>query len=294
MENVHQCFDSLGRPFRLVSLAVLPGLKIEIEEGCRNGAIDKAIQEEELSTWIYDAPSWASSILVVASPRALTSLRLSVSGECRDVRIPPTYLDYRRTTRELESELNGLLNPLGFRAETVRLPLKLLAAMSGLVWYGRNNITYLPGFGSFFQLDACYTDLPPACEPGPVRMLEACINCRACVRKCPTGVIREEEFQIHAGRCLTFLNESEKEMPGWVDAGSHHCLIGCMKCQEVCPENRAGMRDIADAGVYSERESAAILGGTPGSTDLLSGLGLTAESGLLARNLRLLFDRGDA
>ena len=284
-----------GRAYRLVSTTIVPELQREISSGCSRGAIDKVLQDEYMPTWVFEAPAWAKSILVLGTPKALTRLRFRFRGQFRDVAVPPTYLGYQKTTREIEKELNTLLRPYGARAETVKLPLKLLAAKSGLVRYGRNNITYRPGSGSFVQLDACYTDLPPTCEPGKAEMLEECGKCRACLRLCPTGVINEEDFQIHASRCLTFMNESDKDIPAWVSSGSHHCLIGCMKCQESCPGNRVVMKNVVQGGTFSEEETEAMLNGTsydqlpPHAVEVISSLSMTADYALLARNLRLVF-----
>jgi epoxyqueuosine reductase len=38
--------------------------------------------------------------------------------------------------------------------------LKRLAVRSGLARYGRNNVTYVEGMGSFLELSASLTDMP--------------------------------------------------------------------------------------------------------------------------------------
>ena len=70
-----------------------------------------------------------------------------------------------RMTRK-DSTLNVLwlraVGKEGYRIATPILPLKLLAVHGGIAEYGRNNITYVSGMGSFMRLTAVYSDMP--CE----------------------------------------------------------------------------------------------------------------------------------
>jgi len=91
-------------------------------------------------------------------------------------------------------------------------------------------------WGGFCRLEARYTNVP---YEGPVRenlRMTACEDCGLCQRICPTGAIGETQV-IDAGHCLCHLNEHKKWMPRWLDKAAHHTLIGCMRCQECCPQN---------------------------------------------------------
>ena len=119
------------------------------------------------------------------------------------------------------------------------MPEKLLAVRSGLARYGKNNITYVPGMGSLHRLAVFVSDLPCVEDNwGEVKTLKTCDGCTACMDACPTGAIVSDRFLIHAERCITFHNERIEEFPEWLDSSWHNCLVGCLRCQWVCPENR--------------------------------------------------------
>jgi epoxyqueuosine reductase len=176
-----------------------------------------------------------------------------------------------------------------------QLPLKLLAACAGLGEYGRNNICYVPGMGSFLQLAACASDLPAADdswrEPA---MMERCQSCTACQRLCPTGAIGEGRFLLHAERCLTFHNERGGPFPGWIDPSWHNALLGCQECQRCCPEDKGVWEWVVEGGSFSEEETALILGGAsreelpPATIEHLHELDLLEDLANLPRNLSVL------
>jgi epoxyqueuosine reductase len=62
---------------------------------------------------------------------------------------------------------------------------------------------------------------------------------------------------------MTYLNEGEDDFPGWVDPSWHNCLIGCMHCQAVCPENKPNRDLVSEMGVFTETETRMILQGLP-------------------------------
>ena len=113
---------------------------------------------------------------------------------------------------------------------------KLLAALSGLGQYGRNNICYVGEFGSYIGLEAHYTDIS---YEGPVRTelrMAACATCGLCRAACPTGAIGDTQV-IDANHCLSMFNEGRGRIPRWIPRTAHHTLSGCLRCQECCPQN---------------------------------------------------------
>lgn len=127
---------------------------------------------------------------------------------------------------------------------------------------------YARGLGSHYRLAAFFSDLP--CEdddwkePG---VMERCEACRAHVRACPTGAIDPERFLLRAERCITFWNEQPKEVafPDWLDRSWHNCLVGCLHCQNVCPENRDVGDFHEDGAEFSEEETRLLLEGAQAS-----------------------------
>jgi epoxyqueuosine reductase len=169
-----------------------------------------------------------------------------------------------------------------------------LAARSGLGAYGRNNVCYVEGLGSFHRPVALISDLPcPEDTWQEARMMERCQTCQACIRACPTGAITAERFLLHAERCLTFRNEKPGSVPfpAWVDPAWHNCLVGCMICQRVCPENKEVLGWIEEGAEFSQEETALLLEGVPSDqlpdalTEKLAQWDLVDLLDILPRNL---------
>ncbi len=177
-------------------------------------------------------------------------------------------------------------------------PLKTLAAMLGLIRYGRNNLAYAEGMGSYLQLFGFATEaiLPPTPCREP-ELLPACSGCRRCHQACPTKVFGEDRFRVQAAGCLTHFNEHEGPWPPGLSFHAHHCLIGCLHCQRVCPANPP-LVVVEDALHFTAEETAAILAADgswkpPGREfeQKLALLGPTRVWNLLGRNLRALLNR---
>jgi epoxyqueuosine reductase len=213
------------------------------------------------------------SLIIVATPDPAVRLTLRWRGRPVFLVLPPTYYDGPRRDGEIIRALEELL-PGGSRLSRINAPKKLLAVRSGLAQYGRNNITYVPGLGSFYRLALLCSDLPSEdsdwVEPST---MSACTSCVTCARACPTGAITEERFLLRAERCIAFWNEQPPEVPfpEWLDKDWHNCLVGCLDCQLACPVNR-GMLQYEDLHPeLTEAEAKAIVSGRPAG-DLPPGL----------------------
>ena len=80
------------------------------------------------------------------------------------------------------------------------MPWKLLAVRSGLAQYGKNNITFIQGLGSFYRLVAFISDLPCAEDNwGEFKSLDDCRNCDACTKACPSGAIGPDALTMADG-----------------------------------------------------------------------------------------------
>lgn len=283
----------------IVSINRLPELQKELEALLKENLIDGLLYDQYLSRFNFSPPAElpaSVAVIVVAMPQPVSRVIFRHRGGTLTAVIPPTYIsrdDNLKVTRLLEE----ILGPEGYRIVRAPLPLKLLAVRAGLGEYGRNNIFYVPGSGSFFRLGAFFTDLSCAAdnwrEP---RLMEQCVDCRACLKKCPTGCISEARIVVRAERCLTYFNESEAGFPEWIQGGWHNALVGCMVCQEVCPANRGLLENVVDAASFSEEETALLLEGGP--PDLLSAatreklgkLEMLEYSDMLSRNLGALIN----
>ena len=236
------------------------------------------------------------SVIIAATARPLTRAVLTVAGEERSVAVPPHYAGYHTRPRRLEEALGAQPALQAYRVALCAAPLKALAAGAGLARYGRNNVTYVPGLGSYLLLAACVSDAPPPqdCDWGEAPLLKRCHHCIACARACPTAAIGGDRFLLHTERCLTLLNESEAPFPSWVDQAWHSCAVGCLRCQQACPENAAVALRVEPPERFDAAETAAVLAGDqatlpPPALAKLARCGLDYSAPLIARNLRALF-----
>lgn len=293
-----------GYESRLVSIHRLAELQKEIGNRHEQGLFDEEFYKERLTHFEFYPPADmpdARSILVLAKPTPQTGVVFQWNGERRTLILPPTYVGYSALPPQIESWLNELLTPLGHSAvKTMRLPLKPLAVRSGLAEYGRNNITYIAGMGSFHHLFAFFTDIPiEHDEWREPQMLERCKNCRACLIKCPTGAIGEDRFLLHAERCLVFHNEKSANVPfpAWIDPSWHNSIFGCMICQHFCPEDRKVRDWVEIRAEFSQEETAALLSASsrdslPVATiKKLDSLELAESLDVLPRNLGVLLNK---
>jgi epoxyqueuosine reductase len=286
---------------RLVAAGRLDALVNSIDDRHREGLLDDVLYGDALSAFDKNPPKDIEnprSIIIVAVPTPPMRLTFRPEGRSVPVIIPPTYVSYTARTQETRNVLAAWLREDGWSQAGAHLPLKTLAVRSGLARYGRNNICYVPGMGSFLQLVGTFSDLP--CDqdswqdPLP---LDRCDSCTACRQHCPTGAIDAERFLLHAERCLTWHNERDAEMPDWIDPSFHHCLVGCMRCQQVCAENRDVRDWVEDRGAFSEEETALLLAGTPreqlpqATQDKIAALQINELYRLLCRNLALALKR---
>lgn len=195
--------------------------------------------------------------------------------------------------------LKELLEPMGHHIEPAgTLPLKRLAVCSGLALYGRNNITYVEGMGSYQTISAFFTDLPYE-EDGwrGVAMMDRCAGCSACLQNCPTGAIRQDRFLIDNERCLSCINEFPGEFPEWLPKNAHHCLYDCMMCQNICPVNKPYWGNGIGPIAFDETETADLLAGKPMEEFLPETqgkfrlLGMDQWLAAIPRNLSILLDQ---
>jgi epoxyqueuosine reductase len=310
-ENTASDWDALAaeidcRGYRCVAVqaASLCKLKAEIDDFRSKESLNdfqRHIAERHYEWEPEGAPFPFRSVIIVATPTpAFAEVVLSFHGE----RIPVKCLargfpDKPDGTEDAEKVIVNFLAARGYHVKAApRLAMKRLAARSGLARYGRNNICYVEGMGSFLALSAFYSDMPR--EETPWRDLapmDACASCSACEKSCPTGAIRRGRFLIDTARCLSFYNEGAGDFPEWLPEAVHHCAYDCLRCQSACPQNRAYSGNSIGPIEFSESETEDLLSGKgierfkPESKQAAAMAGLGAWPQALPRNLRILIDR---
>jgi epoxyqueuosine reductase len=240
-------------------------LKYAIEENVHQGKIDAGLYESYLAGFKFDVDTRlpkVCSIIITAAPQPQRKVTFHFNGQTYPVIIPPTY--YNDTDDQIRNTLQNILNSNDYQLYPAALPLKLLAVCSGMATYGKNNIAYVEGLGSFVRLKAFLSDMPADRSDGfKPQVMKECDRCKACLNECPTKAIVPDRFLIHAERCITFLNEGNEEFPEWINPAWHNSLIGCMKCQLVCPVNKRFIKWVEEGESFDESETELILNGIP-------------------------------
>ena len=93
------------------------------------------------------------------------------------------------------------------------------------------------------------------------------------------------------------MNESLGPLPSWVEPGWHTCAVGCLRCQQACPENAVVDLTVAAPEVFDEagdgrhppRGAARRVLGRHEREAAPLAVSTTAQ-GIIARNLRVLIE----
>jgi len=266
IQNFCNKLDYKGYKGKIVHAKHIPDLRNDIKKQHKRNLIFPQLYEDYKAYFEFEPSvefSEINSIFVISIPVPQFKAIFNWKGKEFPLLIPPTYLYGLDIVNQIKEFLAEILSPEGFNIAYAQLPIKTLAVRCGLAEYGRNNITYVPGTGSFHRLAAYYSDLPIDQDNWQeLRMMDLCKECSACIRKCPTGAIPEEErFLLYAGRCITYHNEQPGDVPfpEWIDPTWHNCLVGCLHCQKVCPANKNVKNWIESGPFFTEKETKLLL-----------------------------------
>jgi epoxyqueuosine reductase len=280
--------------------AVLREVRSELEQRRQTGELDSSFADKRLTSFRYeqsDAGVGPGAVIMVAFSRPAHRVTFEWQTGPFEAIVPPTYVRYSGLFEEILGDMAASIPGLAGHLGILLAPLKPIACRLGLALYGRNNITYISGWGSYFQLCGFITDADLGLgtwHPEPVQLMPECEGCEVCVSVCPTGAINDDRVLLHAECCTTYFSEE----PGTLERNlSARCLFGCLECQEICPVNR-GLLQIEPTVSFSRLETELILDGrtgeaTPESAGIcrkLESLGMSEEP-LIGRNLAKLIGR---
>jgi epoxyqueuosine reductase QueG len=99
-----------------------------------------------------------------------------------------------------------------------------VARAAGLGWIGRNNLLVNETFGSRIRLVTILTDLPVEIRSPLER---DCGPCRACIKVCPAGAIKERPEDFDHLRCYEQLKLFSKTL----HLSQHICGICVKACR---------------------------------------------------------------
>ena len=291
--------EKKGLKIKIVSIEHIGELETEIMTRYRKGLLDEDLYDTYLASFdfiCHQKFKGARSLIIASIPQPQIKVVFHRKEKPYPVVIPPTY--YFAIDNYVANILRAELEPRGYKLQKVRLPDKLLAVRSGLARYGKNNITYVEGLGSFHRPVVFISDHP--CEDDgwkEAEVLDKCESCSACLKACPTKAIGSDRFQLHAERCLTYFNENARDFPAWLSPAWHNCLVGCMICQKVCPANRDIVKWIETGATFDSGETDLILEGVteqqlpPETIEKLKRLDIMEYFDVLARNLKVIIEK---
>ena len=257
--------------YRTLPVTRFPALQAEFDRARSSATLsrNKAFRDE-VAPLSFKLPAdfpGARSVVVVAAFAKPMFVSFRLDGNPYRVLVPPQYYTDEVNAKSLRDIVQRDIIKIAERRVvdvTERVPLKLLAARSGLGNYGRNNLIFVDGMGSYNLLYAFLTDHQfPDDGWTELYVVEHCRRCDHCDRICPTGCILRSDFVINIDRCLTLYNENPGAFPGWMPRDAHHALMGCLKCQSPCPVNRGIAELYGTLEDVSEEETRRILKGTP-------------------------------
>ena len=280
-KNAGVFFDSGSQyeyRYRTMSIAHFPQLEEDIDRLRQKGLLSDAETFQGYLRGMKFSPTDnfpdAQSVIILAIFTKPMLVHFQFNGTRVPAAVPPNYYDAGWTRETLSGEIKShIIGEAGYRIEDVshRLHLKLLAVRSGLGRYGRNNICYVDGMGSFLNLRAYLTDYRfEENNWHEVQTMELCRNCTICMKQCPGGAIRPDQFVINVKRCIPLYNEIGGILPDWIPADAHHAFLGCMKCQWLCPANREPIKRIEQIEDITEEETRQFVSGRPEKNVILA------------------------
>ncbi len=244
LEKFHTFLKSKNYEGRIVSANHIPDILSDIKKLHDHKEIYPALYQQYKDLFEFKPEASFGSIkslIIVAIPVPQFKLTFRLNNNDLSTIIPPTYLYSQKIIDETQKLLYNIFSAEGYKVAYARIPFKTLAVRSGLARYGRNNISYISNMGSFYRLCSYYSDFKSEEDNWhELKMMNTCEKCSACRLACPTGAISNDRFLLHVERCLTYHNEQPigVAFPQWIEREWHNCLVGCLKCQRICPENK--------------------------------------------------------
>jgi epoxyqueuosine reductase len=301
--NIKKWAAKRGYKTGIGEVNILDKVTKELEQKKDRKEIDPLFFKDNLSFFEKNddlASKQGQTVIIVALPRPAHYVGFILDSKIIKVILPPTYFHYHSTFETIRRDMKKNVFNENVEPKTLNVSLKLLANYLGIVSYGKNNLAYIPDFGSYFQLVGYLVNAPfrdkKSAKDQKRSLMKECENCSACSKACPMGAISKDRFLLFAEKCYTLYSESSNNFPDDVRPPSPNCIFGCLKCQEICPKNRGKLKYENSGIMFSEEETQAVLTGKPISRRLsdsiktkYKSMGLTENSNLFFRNLRVLW-----
>lgn len=140
---------------------------------------------------------------------------------------------------ELGKELKKCDPELNYKISLDRHPVleRDLAYRAGLGWFGKSSMLIHPKLGTFFMIGALVLSKKLELPLKPLQG-EYCGACQRCIDSCPTKAITSPKT-LEAKKCISCHTlELFKEADPPQGYQTQDYILGCDRCQEVCPWNK--------------------------------------------------------
>lgn len=259
-ETVLEQLDKAGLRGGCLPVSRLDDAVATVAKAYRSGGMGQEYVDRSVEELLSPAPpAWAKSVWMVAVPCSLLQYRFKTRGGEVQIILPAMYL-YSRPMRLAEEAMISGHREVGAETEWAWLPVRILAAMGGMGEFGRNNMLYFPGLGSFPWLTGFYSSLDVHDSRYEIKRMPRCEHCGACVEACPSGALSRDSRLMRSDRCLNYATEYPERCGDWFDMAWQKELLGCLACQLRCPANREYKKWMEDGPTLSEAETRELVG----------------------------------
>ena len=221
---------------------------------------------------------WANAVLICVYPYT----------PYEDETLVASYYPASNRAYHAMKRLMALLKERGIRAERAETPYREQLAAYGIGSRMDNQLLYLEPYGTYFNLQGAMLALPEPVAYTPRREArEICDHCGLCKAVC-FGAIKGD-YAFDWTRCVHTYMEGDpmpetamKQLPS---------LLGCMRCQAICPKNPKAAVPIPDE-VRKTLDPVAVLRGNRKEAEALIGKNLAAPKRVLRQAIVLAANRG--
>ncbi len=225
-----------------------------------------------------EAYPWANALLICVYPYT----------PYEDETLVASYYPASNRAYHAMRRLLALLKEQGIRAERAQTPYREQLASYGVGSRMDNQLLYLEPYGTYINLQGAVLALPEPVVYTPRREpKEICDHCGLCRAVC-FGAIKGD-YAFDWTRCEHTYLEGDpipENAMRWLPS-----LLGCMRCQSVCPKNPKATVPIPEE-VRKTLDPVAILKGNRKEAGELIGKNLAAPKRLLRQAIVLAANRG--
>lgn len=225
-----------------------------------------------------EAYPWANAVLICVMPYTPYT----------DETLLASYYPASNQGYHAMKRLLALLKEAGLQAERAETPYREQLASYGIGSRMDNQLLYLEPYGTYFNLQSAMLALKEPVAYTPRRKpKEICDHCGLCKNVC-FGAIKGN-YAFDWTRCIHTYMEGDpipQDAMEWLPS-----LLGCMRCQQVCPKNPKKAIAIPK-DVMETLDPVAVLGGNRAAAAELIGKNLAAPKRLLRQAIVLAANRG--